>query len=149
MKHLKHIKHLLWGPAVLAGMLAAPATAQDDLGRLVVKAYWVDTVGLRNHGEGGYRYLTIKRGGEVVGRRRYGSATTKTVFNRRLSPGRYRVVTYVRGCVGTCRTLSVPVRKCARYFRVRSGQRTTVNVVDKPGYTTCPALGKPDLTIPP
>ena len=133
--------------AALASLAATPALAAAP-GRLIVKATYFVNSPTRCCDEGSYRYLTIKLRGRVVARRRSSNARTTTLFNRRLSPGRYRVVTYLRGCEGTCDSLGPPTQKCARYFAVPSGRRTTVVSQDTSGEPLqCPAV--PEKLRPP
>ena len=66
--------------------------------------------------EGAYSYLTVKRrGGAVVFHRRYRG---RMHLSREFPVGRYRLVSYVRSCAGTCDYLDPPSGRCAAPFRL-------------------------------
>ena len=54
-------------------------------------------------------------------------------MQRRLAPGRYRVISYQRPCDGNCGTLDPPTDRCARRVRILSGGLTEVAVRVRPG----------------
>jgi hypothetical protein len=107
--------------AVAAVLGAAPGLAHDaEPGQLVVKERRADTGAV--YVEGFYSYLAIRRArtGQLVLRRRYEDGPVR--LNRRLHPGRYRLISYVRACSGNCEQGQDPPRdRCARTFRLPSG----------------------------
>jgi hypothetical protein len=72
--------------------------------------------------EGAYWYLVLKRvrDGHVVFRRRYSG---RMHLDKRFPGGRYRLVSYVRSCAGTCGYLDSPSGRCAAKFSMRRGAR--------------------------
>ena len=68
--------------------------------------------------EGAYSYLVVKRAadGAVVFKRRY---SRRMHLDRAFALGRYRLVSYVRSCAGTCDHLDDPSGRCSAPFTLR------------------------------
>ena len=77
-------------------------------------------------------YVRVRgiRGKLVVAKR-----VTRPLFRmqRRLAPGRYRVISYQRPCDGNCETLDPPTDRCARRVRILSAGLTEVGIRVRPG----------------
>ena len=89
----------------------------------------------RSHGlyvEGSFSYVRVRgvRGKLVVAKR---VNRARFRMQRRLAPGRYKVISYQRPCDGNCGTLDPPTDRCARHVHVLSGGLTEVAVRVRPG----------------
>ena len=89
----------------------------------------------RSHGlyvEGSFSYVRVRgvRGKLVVAKR---ANRARFRMQRRLAPGRYKVISYQRPCDGNCGTLDPPTDRCARHVHVLSGGLTEVAVRVRPG----------------
>ena len=89
----------------------------------------------RSHGlyvEGSISYVRVRgvRGKLVVAKR---VRRPSFRMQRRLAPGRYKVISYQRPCDGNCGTLDPPTDRCARHVHVLSGGLTEVAVRVRPG----------------
>ena len=80
--------------------------------------------------EGSISYLSLRRGGRLVARRR-GSGPVRTSLHPRA--GLYRVVSFQRPCDGNCATLDPPTDRCSKRVRVYGGETSVVRAVTKPG----------------
>jgi hypothetical protein len=90
----------------------------DAKQRLVVSEQIVQTGA--TYIEGAYSYLTVRRSdGTVAFHRRY---RTRMHLSRKFPLGRYRLVSYVRSCAGTCAYLDKPSDRCAATFTLARDQ---------------------------
>ena len=82
--------------------------------------------------EGSISYVRVRgvRGKLVVAKR---VNRPRFRMQRRLAPGRYKVISYQRPCDGNCGTLDPPTDRCARHVHVLSGGLTEVAVRVRPG----------------
>jgi zinc D-Ala-D-Ala dipeptidase len=82
--------------------------------------------------EGSISYVRVRgvRGKLVVAKR---VRRPRFRMQRRLSPGRYRVISYQRPCDGNCGALDPPIDRCARHVHVLSRGLTEVAVRVRPG----------------
>lgn len=82
--------------------------------------------------EGSISYMRVRgvRGKLVVAKR---VNRPRFRMQRRLAPGRYKVISYQRPCDGNCGTLDPPTDRCARHVHVLSGGLTEVAVRVRPG----------------
>ena len=119
-----------YGIAVVAALVALPASADAAPGTLDLRQSLDRSRGL--YVEGSISYVRVRgiRGKLVVAKR---SGRPRFRMQRRLSPGRYRVISYQRPCDGNCGTLDPPTDRCAREIRVLSGGLTEVAVRVRPG----------------
>ncbi len=110
---------------VLAG-LATGCGAEDDRGRLVVVERHPPGA-IYQEGSIGFLRITHAASDEVV----FDSRVTEphgrrggVLFNRRLPPGRYRVVSFQRACIANCHAgaLDDPSDRCETVVSVRPGE---------------------------
>lgn len=82
--------------------------------------------------EGSISYVRVRgvRGKLVVAKR---VNRPRFRMQRRLAPGRYKVISYQRPCDGNCGTLDPPTDRCARHVHVLAGGLTEVAVRVRPG----------------
>ena len=114
----------------MAALVALPASADAAAGTLDLRQSLDRSRGL--YVEGSISYVRVRgiRGKLVVAKR---SGRPRFRMQRRLSPGRYRVISYQRPCDGNCGTLDPPTDRCAREIRILSGGLTEVAVRVRPG----------------
>jgi zinc D-Ala-D-Ala dipeptidase len=107
-----------------------PAAADAAPGTLDVRQSIDRSRGL--YVEGSISYVRVRgvRGKLVVAKR---VNRPRFRMQRRLAPGRYKVITYQRPCDGNCGTLDPPTDRCARHVHVFSGGLTEVAVRVRPG----------------
>jgi zinc D-Ala-D-Ala dipeptidase len=119
-----------YGIAVVAALVALPASADAAPGTLDLRQSLDRSRGL--YVEGSISYVRVRgiRGRLVVAKR---SGRPRFQMRRRLSPGRYRVISYQRPCDGNCGTLDPPTDRCAREIQILSGGLTEVAVRVRPG----------------
>lgn len=119
--------------------LERSATSESATGqpaRLVVDQIWAGAL----FTEGFFSYVRLETtDGLVIARREFhDSRTTQPLLRRWLSAGTYRVVSYQRGCVGSCPrgghpgALDPPSSRCAMTFEVHPGQRLVASVQVRP-----------------
>ena len=119
---------------VVVAVLALPASAANAPGTLDYRQTftkgppWV---------EGQVSYVRVRdaRGDAVVSRRVQHRPSFRLV--RKLSPGRYRVISYQRPCDGSCNHLDPPAARCSRRIRILSGGLTDVRTTVRPGARHC------------
>jgi D-alanyl-D-alanine dipeptidase len=118
------------GIAVVVAFLALPAGAQAAPGTLDLRESIDRSRG--TYVEGSISYVRVRTSGgrQVVGRRVH---KPRFRMQRRLAPGRYRVISYQRPCEGNCGVLDPPTDRCARPIRILSGGLTEVAVRVRPG----------------
>src|SRR4051812_19253483 len=119
-----------YGIAVVAALVALPTSADAAPGTLDLQQSLDRSRGL--YVEGSISYVRVRGiGRKLVVAKRSGRPSFR--MQRRLSPGRYRVISYQRPCDGNCGTLDPPTDRCAREIRVLSGGLTEVAVRVRPG----------------
>src|SRR5215470_17074605 len=81
--------------------------------------------------EGWIPYIRVVRpDGTAVVQRRLNRTKWPLYADVRLSPGRYRLVSWQRICDANCGNLDPPSDRCARWFRIHRGQtlKATITV---------------------
>ncbi len=119
-----------YGLAVVAALVALPATADAAPGTLDLRQSFNSSRGL--YTEGAVSYVRVRgiRGKLILAKR---VNRTRFRMRRRLASGRYRVISYQRPCDGNCGFLDPPTDRCARQMRILSGGLTEVSVRVRPG----------------
>jgi D-alanyl-D-alanine dipeptidase len=114
----------------LVALVAMPAGADAAPGTLDLRQSLDRSRGL--YVEGSISYVRVRgvRGKLVVAKR---VNRPRFRMQRRLAPGRYKVISYQRPCDGNCGTLDPPTDRCARHVQVLSGGLTQVAVRVRPG----------------
>ncbi len=118
------------GIAVVVALLALPASAEAAPGTLDLRESIDRSRGLYVEGSVSYVRVLGIRGRLVVARR---VRKPRFRMQRRLPPGRYRVISYQRPCDGNCGLLDPPTDRCARPVQILSGGLTEVAVRVRPG----------------
>lgn len=118
------------GIAVVVAFLALPAGAQAAPGTFDLRESVDRSRGMYVEGSVSYVRVRSSGGRQVVGRR---VRKPRFRMQRRLAPGRYRVISYQRPCEGNCGLLDPPTDRCARPVRILSGGLTEVAVRVRPG----------------
>jgi hypothetical protein len=114
--------------------IGEPATGQRA--RLVLDQVWAGAL----YTEGFFSYVRLETtDGRVIVRREFrDSRTTRPLLRRWLDAGTYRVVSYQRGCVGSCPrdghpgALDPASSRCDMTFEVQSWQRLVASVRVRP-----------------
>jgi D-alanyl-D-alanine dipeptidase len=115
----------------MAVLAALPAAAEGAPGTLELRESVDRSHGLYTEGSVSYVRVRSRAGKLVVARRVQG---LRFRMQRRLRPGRYRVISYQRPCDGNCDRLDPPTDRCARRVRVLSGGLTELAVRVRPGH---------------
>jgi hypothetical protein len=110
---------LLAAVVVPLGATAGSASAPRPL--IVVKVRYDNSQTFPIEGARGY--LRLRKRGRLV------AESNRRRLVRRVAPGRYRLRSFQRTCVGTCANLDPPSHACARRFRVKRGQTARISVV--------------------
>jgi hypothetical protein len=56
-----------------------------------------------------------------------------TIFDERLEPGEYRIVSYQRPCDGNCGYLDPPTDRCATTLQLGAGETREITIYVQPG----------------
>lgn len=123
-------------PGEEAERAATGEPAAGQRARLVLDQVWAGAL----YTEGFFSYVRLETtDGRVIVRREFrDSRTTQPLLRRWLSAGTYRVVSYQRGCVGSCPrgghpgALDPALSRCAMTFEVQPGQRLVASVQVRP-----------------
>jgi hypothetical protein len=102
-------------------------------GHLQVVARLV-TPNVYEEGSIGFVQVRTKTGKLVRGRTFPTEQPKDFMFNFRLEPGPYRLISFIRACSGNCNALDPPTDRCARVFVMRSGANVSTMVRMRPGH---------------
>lgn len=119
--------------AVVAATAWAAATgdAAGGHGQLVVREKVVDKFGV--YEEGARSYLRVRRvaDGKTVVRRKYRGVRIRHA--ERLPARRYRIISFVRPCSGSCQRLDAPADRCSAEFRLPRKSELTAKIITNDG----------------
>jgi hypothetical protein len=123
-------------PGQKAGRSATSEPATGQRARFVLDQVWAGAL----YTEGFFSYVRLETtDGRVIERREFrDSRTAQPLLRRWLSAGTYRVVSYQRGCIGSCPrgdrpgALDRPSSRCTTAFEIQPAQKLVASVQVRP-----------------
>jgi hypothetical protein len=109
------------------GATSSPTSPDSSSARLYVRQ--VIATGSPLPAEGAYSYIRVVQadGSRVVAERRLPDSRRPSA-TLSLSADRYRLESWQRTCNGNCGDLDPPSERCARRFRLQSGEQRTATI---------------------